>query len=221
MSVDSNSVALLPTSAGIALGPILFIIAIIGILAAIISVSVNGFSGNTTNDSAKVMAQTIIQESEQVQATAQRLMANGCTEAQLNFYVPGYITSNSNAPSDGSCNVFDPRGGGLVFVPLPAAACPVGTCVWVATDGNVIPGVGTGVPQPLWMTYYLTTAVCQQINIELGRSTINTSTGMVGTNYSGTFPTLATLNGAYTGVNAGCVNNGTNVWIFYRVLWTR
>lgn len=219
----SGSLSRLRPSAGIALGPILFILAVLAVLAGAIAAGSGGFNANITTDSAKVMAQTIIQESEQVQNTAQMLMANGCTESQMNFYSIGYLGANPSAPIDHHCDVFDARGGNLIFMPLQSSFCSnIGSCIVSISDGNVIPGIGTGVPQAIWMAYYLTSAVCQQINSQLGRATTTpTATAIAGINYTGTFPVTQTLNAAYTGVTAACVGQGGGVYIFYRVLWTR
>jgi hypothetical protein len=213
---------------GIALGPILFLLAIIAIIGGVIAAGAGGFTGSTTTPSASTMAAVIIQESEQVQSAVQMLMANGCSETQLNFYEAFFAgTNNPNAPSNGSCNVFDPRGGAMLYVPPPISACfPGGTCKQTAADGNVIPGVGTGLPQAVWIAYNLTRAVCDQINAQLGQTTIVFSgAGGIGDDgYDGTFPLgYATLNSVYTGLTAACIVNVNTQYqgLFYRVLWTR
>jgi hypothetical protein len=204
---------------GIALGPILFIIAIIAVLAVAIAAGSGGFNVSTSNDSAKVMASVILQESEQVQSAVQELMANGCLETQLNF---APITTNPTAPTDGHCNVFDPRGGAMLYVPPPTSACVTGgTCRQTASDGSAIPGIGTGAAQPLWVTYYLTPAVCNQINAQLGRTTNPIASGVGDYGYDGTFPVSQTLGVTYTGISAACIMSSTVGWQFYRVLWTR
>ena len=99
---------------GIALGPILFIIAILAIIAAAIAAGSGGFNANTNTEGEKVMAQAIIDYGDQIQAAVNVALSNGCTNTQGSFQngvVSGY--TNPNAPADGSCNVFDPRGGGL------------------------------------------------------------------------------------------------------------
>ena len=47
---------------GIALGPIVFIIAILAIIAAAIAAGAGGFSANTKTESAKAMAQVIVNQ---------------------------------------------------------------------------------------------------------------------------------------------------------------
>lgn len=109
------------SSSGIALGPILFIIAILAVLAAAIAAGSGGFNADTNNESAKSLAQTIINQADQVSMAVQKVrMDNGCDDTQINFVngiVSGY--TNPNAPSDGSCNVFDPRGGGIIWQTPP------------------------------------------------------------------------------------------------------
>jgi hypothetical protein len=206
---------------GIALGPILFILAILAILAAAIAAGSGGFTGSTSDDTAKTFATVIIQDSEQVYNTVQMLMANGCTETQLDFAVNGYIGANPSAPSDGSCGVFNMHGGRLTYIPLISADfCTGGFCKSDPSDGNIIPGVGTGVPQPVWMSYYISQAVCKQINAQLG-VTVTASGGINDVGYDGTFPTSNTLNTAYAGLTAACVYGGGGNYLFYRVLFTR
>ena len=101
---------------GIALGPILFIIAILAIIAAVISAGRGGFTANTNTENAKTIAQVLIDYGEQVQSGVDAVTANGCTDTQINFantIITGY--TNLNAPADHSCDVFNTAGGGINF----------------------------------------------------------------------------------------------------------
>lgn len=133
---------------GIALGPILFIIAVLAVLAAAIAAGSGGFSGSINPDSAKVAASVILQESQQVQSTVQLLMANGCDETQLNFLASAAngnntsnIGANPSAPTDHHCDLFDPRGGNLIYVPIPSSYCVSGAtqCRYFPSDETSYP----------------------------------------------------------------------------------
>ncbi len=71
---------------GIALGPILFIIAILAILAAAIAAGTGGFSGGIGTEKAKLMAQAIVNQCRDYQ-TAMDLMVtrNSCDEKKLDY----------------------------------------------------------------------------------------------------------------------------------------
>jgi hypothetical protein len=117
---------------GIALGPLLFIIAILAIIAAAIAAGAGGFNTNTNNDSAKVMAQAVIDYVGQVKNGLDLVLANNqCNTTvgteQLSFSNPIATAANgnvdpyinANAPANASCNIFDQRGGGIIAKAVP------------------------------------------------------------------------------------------------------
>ena len=64
---------------GIALGPILFIIAILAILAAAIAAGNSGFNANTNTENTKSIAETIVQQADQINMAVQRVRVdNSC-----------------------------------------------------------------------------------------------------------------------------------------------
>lgn len=109
---------------GIVIGPILFLIAIIGVLAAAIAAGTGGFSGSSSTASAKVLAAAIIDYADTVKNGVDRVLANGCEDTEISFENPfssGYYI-NPNAPSDKSCHVFDVNGGGISMKTPPVGA---------------------------------------------------------------------------------------------------
>ena len=116
---------------GIALGPILFIIAVLAILAAAIAAGSGGFSASTSAESAKALAETIIQSGHAYRDAVDVVLHNGCDITALDFTPPGWpigSTYNSgdftggngtNRAGNGTCAIFDPRGGGMIFRQLP------------------------------------------------------------------------------------------------------
>ena len=70
---------------GIALGPILFIIAILAILAAAIAAGSGSFTANTNTESAKAMAEAIVNQCGAYQSAINRMLANECDETKLDW----------------------------------------------------------------------------------------------------------------------------------------
>lgn len=106
----SNNNGRLRREAGIAIGPILFVIAILGVLAAAISASSGFFVSSTSSLRAKAMAQAIIQRATEIRDAAAKVRDKGYTD--LDIY--------SCATPD--CDIFAPEGGGLINVPFPQEA---------------------------------------------------------------------------------------------------
>ena len=114
---------------GIAIGPILYIVAILAVLAAAIAAGSGAFTGDTSAISAKAYATAILEYANEVKLGVDRVIANGCTDTEISFQVPldyGWInpgkTYNPNSPSDKSCHVFDVNGGGVVWKDPPKGA---------------------------------------------------------------------------------------------------
>lgn len=109
---------------GIAIGPILFVVAILGLLAAAIAAGSGSFTGSTSKDSARAMAEAILDIGRQVKTSAELVsVSNGCSIEQTSFENPvvsGY--TNSSAPADKSCHVFDVAGGKILWPQIPQAA---------------------------------------------------------------------------------------------------
>ena len=124
------------TQRGIALGPILFIIAILAILAAAIAAGSGGFSASTNTESAKAMAEVVVQSCHAFHDAVDIMtMRYGCDPTALDFTPAGFPTGDTaliggdftagngtNRSGTGQCALFDPRGGAMTFKPLPSAA---------------------------------------------------------------------------------------------------
>ena len=122
---------------GIALGPILFILAILAILAAVIAAGSGGFSTNANSESAKAMAEVVIQSCHAYNDALQIMLHNGCDETKLDYTPNGGLWptgttawqhgdftggNGTNQAGNGQCAFHDPRGGGMIYKPLPPAA---------------------------------------------------------------------------------------------------
>lgn len=116
---------------GIAIGPILFIIAILAVLAAAIAAGSGSFTGNTNTLSDKVIAATILDYLNTLDRAVQKVEMNGYDQHSISFETPAgelnwggdavdysYSYVNGNCASD-TCKIFMPSGGGAVAIALP------------------------------------------------------------------------------------------------------
>jgi len=102
-------------------GNVLIWILIFIVLMAALSFTVSQGSRTSvsgiTDEQAKLTATEILDYAGNVKRVVQELQINGCANTEISFenaIVSGY--SNPNAPSDNSCHVFHPNGGGLRYV---------------------------------------------------------------------------------------------------------
>jgi hypothetical protein len=121
---------------GIALGPILFIIAILAILAAAIAAGSGGFNASTSTESAKAMAEVVINSCHAYKDALDVMLHNGCDANHLDYTPNGggyptgagtwthgdFSTGGTGHTGNGQCAFFDPRGGNMIFKPLPPPA---------------------------------------------------------------------------------------------------
>ncbi|MEM6780966.1 MAG: hypothetical protein AAF569_03795 [Pseudomonadota bacterium] len=96
---------------------IIWILVAVALFAALNFAFTKGFrTGEATvsDEKARLLATEIVDYGRTVQQAVRLLQINGCDETEVSFdqaIVSGY--SNSNAPADNSCHVFNPGGGGL------------------------------------------------------------------------------------------------------------
>ncbi len=121
---------------GIALGPILFIIAILAVLAAVIAAGGSGFNASTNDESSKAMANVVLAACDDYQNALNKLVStNECDISTIDWSPPSMPTGvttwtggdftggrGTNRSGSGKCALFDPRGGSMIFKQLPAAA---------------------------------------------------------------------------------------------------
>ena len=194
---------------GIALGPILFIIAILAIIAAAIAAGSASFNANKSNESSKAMAEVIINSGHAYVDALNLMFGNGCDVTLLDYTPDGGAWpagATYTGPSDftggngtghtgnGTCALFDTRGGGMMFKQLPAIALatPATGAYTSASDGGVNEDAYAGYPilavqrcfagqgtcsltngnnnnSALYLVYnYVSYSVCKEINILTG-----------------------------------------------------
>jgi hypothetical protein len=232
---------------GIAIGPILFIIAILGVLAAAIAAGSGSFTAGTTTESAKSYASAFITYTDQVAQAVQRVtLGNGCDDSQISFdngvfnnYWGGDPYANPNAPVDYHCHVFRPEGGGVGYVMMPAGAFSTFPYAYGSFDDGqyIITGagmlnIGTANPDLTLFVGFLRKDVCLQINNLLGVANPGGAPpNVTGTCYGSTVQNGGFFTGSYVnngvtwcGLNqtiSACVLDPSAVpanYYFYRVL---
>ncbi len=202
-------------NAGIAIGPILFIIAILAILAAAIAAGSGSFTSGTSSESNRTKASALIQIGENLKVGMDRmLMENGIAYG-------GYTINASNTIANN--DLFSPTGGGITS-PSDALSNTPGTDHWLYPTGAV-PGIGTNNAEQLAILK-VAAGVCDELN-----NKANGLTSTPGGVDVGDFATtgndidISKMNAwPLTGKTIGCVNNTngtTNGYYFYQVLYAQ
>ncbi len=91
-------------SRGIAIGPILFVVALLGILAAAIAAGSGSFTGSTTSESDKTKAAALIQIGENLKFGVERIIGSGVDVTSINADPTSTTAAN---------DLFAPMGGGI------------------------------------------------------------------------------------------------------------
>lgn len=179
-------------------GNVLFFILLGIVLLAGLTAAMNQGSrtstGMVTDQEARLMAAEIIQYAGTVRQVVNRLQMQGCSQDDLNFANDKWkrlngnaiIAPNANAPTDGSCDVFGPDGGGIGAESFPQASLsPTGLPSVALRPGNgdvsyyTVNGVGTGARDLVFITNLVRKEVCRQINrmMDINLEEIPTDTG--------------------------------------------
>ena len=105
---------------GIAIGPILYIVAILAVLVSAIAAGSGAFNGDISAVKAQAQATAILGYVNELQIGVDRVLSR-CpdTEISLANSVDSGYSENPLAPSDKSCHVFDVNGGGVLFKEPP------------------------------------------------------------------------------------------------------
>lgn len=199
---------------GIAIAPILFVVAILAVLAVAIAAGSGAFSGDTSAVSAKAQAAAILEYANEVKFAVDRVLGKGCLDTQISFENPivsGY--TNPNAPSDKSCHVFDVNGGGIVLKKYSFfGSFGFYTCGAANTALN---GVGSSQCDLYMIFRGLNLSICQEVNKLIGISGIPDEGGgsygnaqFVGTYIYSTSGVEPLNSSIFKGKSAYCVVSG-------------
>ena len=142
----------LPTNAGIAIGPILFIIAVLGILAAAIAAGSGSFTSSSTNEGNNTKASALLQIGQNLKIGFDRITGNG-----IDFDSVNIDPADTSADTD----LFSPSGGGISAPSVTMGNTPASD-VWTYSKAP-IPKMGTSATD---LIAYLEVAqgVCEEIN---------------------------------------------------------
>ncbi|QQR68709.1 MAG: hypothetical protein IPI58_07660 [Alphaproteobacteria bacterium] len=158
------------SESGIAIGPILWVVAILAVLAAAIAAGSGVFNGDISAVKAKAQASAILEQANLLTIAVQRVVGHGCTDTQISFENPmvsGYV--NSNAPSDKSCHVFDVNGGGINFPTITASTSDTTDGGKFVFEGSAtFHGLGELIPDLVGYLPIDSLDLCKQLNTGLG-----------------------------------------------------
>lgn len=131
---------------GNALFIILIAVALLAALSYAVTQSNRGGVGALSDEKAELYAAEILEYAQVVTNAVAQLRLRGCDETEISFennIVTGYV--NSNAPSDNTCHVFHPAGGGLSWnVPDDGMIDGVANADnWAIYGSNEIENIGT------------------------------------------------------------------------------
>jgi type II secretory pathway pseudopilin PulG len=202
---------------GIAIGPIIFVVAVLAVLAVAIAAGSQSYTGGTGTETANTQAAAIMHQADDMATAVQRVFVeHSCSPSQINFSNP-IVTNytNPNAPSDNSCDVFNPNGGSINYE-IPEQAWLDSSFSglawygkWFITGGTCINSVGsapasgcqtTSTDYPILLILpFVQQSVCNAIVQKVSANcSINSSSGNEYLNsryFSGSFISGVRLNG--------------------------
>ncbi len=200
--------------AGIAIGPILFIVAILGVLAAAIAAGSGSFTTSGANEGSKLKAAALIDIGQNLKLGFERINASvDMTNVGL---------TGTTAVTD----LFSPTGGGISF-PSDALAVPTKTWHYLYLYGM---GLGTTAGN-LVATLEIPADVCDQVNVKANGAALTGTNGGTTVTDAGLTLTangdpdapvnVATEGWDYLTRTIGCQKNADDVYFFFQVMGIR
>jgi len=209
----------LTPDAGIAIGPILFIIAI---LAAAIAAGSGSFTAGTGSESNRTKSSALVEIGDNLKIGMDRITMEGGVSPASVVIDPAH----TNLPAD----LFSPSGGGIASPSVSMANAPA-TDLWHYIAGPV-PGIGaggSGTAGDIVAVLPVSQGVCAEINNRTTGSALVAAGADLGNFYSDSAGVLGTATFVgwpsaspnLVGVSTGCVQN-TNTssvgYFYYQVL---
>ncbi len=198
----------LADDAGIAIGPILFIIAVLAILAAAIAAGSGNFTSGTNQEANRTKAAAMVDMGQSLRLGMDRLVLEA-------GYSPTQVLINPNSTVNNT-DLFSPSGGGVTTPSTAMANDPVNDA-WYYPIGPV-PSMGTANNDYL-AVLKVAAGTCDQINLKA--NSIVTPAGVDLGNFTANTALANINNMPFTGKAIGCVNNTnttTNGYYFFQVL---
>jgi len=223
----------LADEAGIAIGPILFIIAVLGILAAAIAAGSGSFTSGTAQESNRTKAAAMIEIGQNLKIGYERIASSLNATVGTDFDA---IIINQNNTSE-TVDLFSPTGGGI-SAPSTTMGLDPSSDVWMYPVIDV-PKIGTGSAGGGNKVAVLRVSpgVCDEINYRTNALTIPPIPADAGSSMDGTgagadlgdFSDTAENDGSnwptsLEGKPVGCVHNTNTTtpgYFFYQVIGIR
>lgn len=187
---------------GIAIGPILFVVAILAVLVGALAAGSGGFGSSTANDANRVNGSTLIEQGTSIKTAADRLLVNGYLATDI-YFSQTYTSGNAAAA------LFAPTGGGMTAQNPPANTIAAGAA-WSYVLAN-LPSIGsTGANDLVTAIQVKTDSVCKAINSVIFGSTATQATAIPTTTHTVTLNTMgSTCSDTQIGTStAGCNLSG-------------
>ena len=217
---------------GNALFLILIAVALFAALSYAVTQSGRG-GGSVDKEQAILDATQISSYISKVQTAVQRLKVLSCSDIEITFENSVYrgggggpfgtglmipSGTNTHSPSDDSCDVFAPEGGGVI--PEIVDVAPDGTSDWSRTghpwfDSEPMPGIGSSESDLIMVMPHISLAVCNVYNEGLGLSpdpigggavSSPTEVDLVWGRFDGTYDDCCVSTGIPDGTWSGCYN---------------
>jgi hypothetical protein len=205
-------------NAGIAIGPILFIIALLAILAAAIAAGSGSFTAGTGTESNRTKSSALVEIGENLKMGMDNItMSTGISPTSV-IIDPAQTTASGD--------LFSPTGGGIAPPSISMSNVP-GTDIWHYLAGPVA-GLGTGAGDVV-AVLAISSGVCAEVNNRTTGVAATPATADLGNFNSDSAGTLGTIAGAswpttgpdLVGVASGCVQNSNTSSVgtfFYQVI---
>jgi len=212
-------------------GIIVWIMVMVALFAALsYAVSQGSRSGtqSISSEQANLAATEILDYAAAVRRVVQELQINGCADTEISFQAngnSGYV--NPNAPSDNSCHVFHPSGGGINASPDDSFETMDSITYVGASD---LLGIGTNCTDPACADLYIRfrfigvagQSLCGVLNEKMGHTSLNpapSTSHMLGAPiFQGTYGTHEANTIDFDGKSAACfnysINTDTNLFYF-------
>jgi hypothetical protein len=232
------------SNSGSALHILLLAIVLFAAVSAVITQSGKGGSDILRPEKAKLYAGEIISYANQVsQAVRKVMLVNNCSDTQISFEGAPFDGSdtnyvNPNAPSDFSCHIFHPNGGGMAKRNISNGytnldiTFPRNICIPYLGSGTTITNCASNsdhtellmlIPEKVNSKDTISEEICKAINFSLGIEGIPEDGGCSTNNsfFNGTYSTGYTINSS-PAKNSGCfVSECRGTHGFYHVLIQR
>jgi hypothetical protein len=197
--------ARLSAQAGIAIGPILFVVAILAILATAIAAGSSTFATSSSQETNRTNAASMIQIGSNLKMGVDRIVSLGTPLANI-------IINSGNTVN--AVDLFSPLGGGLVSPSVALSSDPTAD-TWIYTWGAVTSLGTTGLERIAALK--VSQGVCDQVNIQAGNTATAAAAALGAINNTTNFSAWPATN--VVGKMVGCVNDSdASGYYFYQVL---